>query len=54
MNYQKIKEQMISFLKEETSSIGVKGVTVGLSGGLDSASLPFFAKRHSEITFIPL
>ncbi len=45
MNYQKIKEQMISFLKEETSSIGVKGVTVGLSGGLDSAIVAVLCKE---------
>jgi NAD+ synthase len=45
MNYQNIKEQMIRFLKEQTEAIGVKNVTVGLSGGLDSAIVAVLCKE---------
>jgi len=45
MNYKLIKEQMISFLKNETSKIGVKKVIVGISGGLDSAIVAVLCKE---------
>lgn len=37
MNWQSIKEQLIKFLKDEVTKTGLANVTVGLSGGLDSA-----------------
>jgi len=37
MNYQDIKDQLINFLKDEVSKIGMERVVVGISGGLDSA-----------------
>lgn len=37
INWLDIKEQLINFLKEEVSKNGFEKVTVGLSGGLDSA-----------------
>ncbi|CAM3515202.1 NAD+ synthase [Arcobacter aquimarinus] len=36
-NWKKIKEDLIFFLKNEVSNAGLNKVTVGLSGGLDSA-----------------
>lgn len=36
-NWKKIKEDLIFFLKDEVSKAGLDKVTVGLSGGLDSA-----------------
>ena len=36
-NWKKIKEDLIFFLKNEVSNAGLSKVTVGLSGGLDSA-----------------
>lgn len=36
-NWKKIKEDLIFFLKDEVSKAGLNKVTVGLSGGLDSA-----------------
>ena len=37
MNWQSIKKQLITFLKDEVKKTGLSKVTVGLSGGLDSA-----------------
>ena len=45
MNYQKIKEQMVSFLKKNTQQIGVQNVVVGISGGLDSAIVAVLCKE---------
>ena len=45
MNYNSIKEQMISFLKNEVSNIGLKKVVVGISGGLDSAIVAVLCKE---------
>ncbi|MEA3314573.1 MAG: NAD+ synthase [Campylobacterota bacterium] len=45
MNYKNIKQQMIDFLKDETSKIGIKNVTIGLSGGLDSAVVAVLVKE---------
>ena len=45
MNYQKIKDQMITFLQNEARKIGVKNVVVGISGGLDSAIVAVLCKE---------
>lgn len=45
MDYKNIKQQMIDFLKNETSKIGISNVTIGLSGGLDSAVVAVLAKE---------
>ncbi|MEA3513731.1 MAG: NAD+ synthase [Campylobacterota bacterium] len=45
MNYLKIKNQMIKFLKNEVSNIGIEKVTVGISGGLDSAIVAVLCKE---------
>jgi NAD+ synthase len=45
MNYQDIKDQLINFLKEEVSQIGMKKVVVGISGGLDSAIVSVLCKE---------
>lgn len=37
MDFEKLKQNLINFLKDEVNKTGLKGVTVGLSGGLDSA-----------------
>ena len=45
MNWQNVKVQMISFLQKEVSSIGLKNVVVGISGGLDSAIVSALCKE---------
>ena len=45
MNYQNIKEQLIYFLKDEVSKIGMNKVVVGISGGLDSAIVSVLCKE---------
>lgn len=45
MNYQNIKDQLINFLKEEVSKIGLEKVVVGISGGLDSAIVSVLCKE---------
>lgn len=45
MNWQSIKEQLIKFLKDEVEKTGLKKVTVGLSGGLDSAVVAVLCKE---------
>ena len=45
MNYQDIKDQLINFLKEEVSKIGMEKVVVGISGGLDSAIVSVLCKE---------
>ena len=45
MNWQNIKNQMTTFLKDEVDKIGLKKVIVGLSGGLDSAIVAVLCKE---------
>ena len=45
MNWENIKKQMISFLQDEVSTIGVRKVVVGISGGLDSAIVSVLCKE---------
>ncbi|MDX9743166.1 MAG: NAD+ synthase [Arcobacteraceae bacterium] len=45
MNYENIKAQMICFLKEEVAKTGLQNVTVGISGGLDSAVVAVLCKE---------
>ena len=45
MNYQDIKDQLINFLKDEVSKIGMEKVVVGISGGLDSAIVSVLCKE---------
>lgn len=45
MNWQNVKEQLITFLQDELQKTGLKRVTVGLSGGLDSAVVAVLCKE---------
>ena len=45
MDFENIKKQMISFLKNEVSNIGIEKVVVGISGGLDSAIVSVLCKE---------
>jgi len=45
MQWNNIKEQLITFLKTEVSNAGLQRVTVGLSGGLDSAIVAILCKE---------
>ena len=45
INWQSIKEQLINFLQEEVKKTGLNKVTVGLSGGLDSAVVAVLCKE---------
>lgn len=45
MNWPKIKIQLIDFLKSEVKKSGLEKVTVGLSGGLDSAVVAVLCKE---------
>ena len=51
MNYQKIKDQMITFLQDQAKQIGVKNVVVGISGGLDSAIVAVLCKEAFKDNF---
>lgn len=44
-DWEKIKQYLISFLKDEVSKAGFEKVTVGLSGGLDSAVVAILCKE---------
>ena len=44
-NWKKIKQDLIIFLKDEGEKTGLKKVTVGLSGGLDSAVVAILCKE---------
>ncbi len=45
INWEDIKEQLQNFLKTELDKTGLKRVTVGLSGGLDSAVVAVLCKE---------
>lgn len=45
MNFEDIKKQLIDFLKTEVSKTGLQKVTVGISGGLDSAIVAVLCKE---------
>ncbi len=45
MEWKNIKEQLIIFLKDEVNKAGLERVTVGLSGGLDSAIVAILCKE---------
>jgi len=45
MDWKNIKEQLITFLRDEVAKTGLKKVTVGLSGGLDSACVALLCKE---------
>ncbi|MDK2041596.1 NAD+ synthase [Aliarcobacter butzleri] len=47
-DWKKIKQYLISFLKDEVSKAGFEKVTVGLSGGLDSAVVAILCKEAFE------
>ena len=48
MNFQSLKNQMITFLKDQAKQIGIQNVVVGISGGLDSAIVSVLAKEAFE------
>ncbi len=45
MNWQSVKEQLIEFLKTEVAKTSLSKVTLGLSGGLDSAVVAILCKE---------
>ena len=45
MDFENIKNQMITFLKSEANRIGVSNVVLGISGGLDSAIVAVLCKE---------
>ena len=45
INWQNVKTQLIDFLKDEVKKTGLEKVTVGLSGGLDSAIVAVLCKE---------
>ena len=45
INWQNVKTQLINFLKDEVEKTGLEKVTVGLSGGLDSAVVAILCKE---------
>jgi len=45
MDWKLIKEQLIHFLKDELAKTGLEKVTVGISGGLDSAVVSVLCKE---------
>lgn len=45
INWKNVKEQLITFLQEEVKKTGLQKVTVGLSGGLDSAVVAVLCKE---------
>jgi len=48
INYKKVKQSLIDFLKNEVSKAGFKNVTLGLSGGLDSSIVAVLCKEVFE------
>jgi NAD+ synthase len=58
MNWNNIKQQMIQFLKNELKKARLQNVTIGLSGGLDSAVVAVlcqeaFGKEHVKAVMLP-
>ena len=45
MNFDNIKQQLLTFLKEEVAKTGMSKVVVGISGGLDSAVVAVLCKE---------
>ena len=45
INWTDIKQQLIDFLQDEVKKTGLEKVTVGLSGGLDSAVVAVLCKE---------
>ncbi len=45
MKWDYLEEYLVDFLKQETYKTGLKGVVLGLSGGLDSAVVALLAKK---------
>ncbi len=45
MNWENIKAQLITFLQDEVTKSGLERVTVGISGGLDSAVVAILCKE---------
>jgi NAD+ synthase len=45
LNWENIKQQLITFLQEEVENTGLSKVTVGISGGLDSAVVAILCKE---------
>ena len=45
MNWENIKEQLTTFLKQEVQKTGLEKVVVGISGGLDSAVVAILCKE---------
>lgn len=45
MNWENIKQQLITFLQTEVQKTGLEKVTVGISGGLDSAVVALLCKE---------
>lgn len=45
MNWENIKNQLITFLKDEVEKTGLERVTVGISGGLDSAVVAILCRE---------
>jgi len=45
LNYKEVVNKLISFIKEKTEEIRVKGVIIGISGGVDSATVAYLATK---------
>ncbi|RBQ29980.1 NAD+ synthase [Aliarcobacter vitoriensis] len=48
IDWKKVKQNLINFLQEEVSKTGLNSVTLGLSGGLDSAIVAVLCKEAFE------
>jgi len=48
INYKKVKQTLIDFLRNEVNKAGFKNVTLGLSGGLDSSIVAVLCKEVFE------
>ncbi|ASJ06314.1 NAD+ synthase [Thermococcus pacificus] len=45
LEYPKVVEEIISFIRENVEKAGVEGVVIGISGGIDSATVAYLAAR---------